>query len=938
MGVFGVVLGLHHGEHEVAGQARGCSRVCDNTTRVVVSGGQPPSAGAFGFCIAAGAFGFAPQRECLVCQGFMAASAAGAFGCPAVRAVWIDKRAQGVCLVDISSHKGCLCLKLETELLNKKDFVEKEIYDKLFKSFTTLEKHCISLEVDTQLNQEIFQRDNSVSNQSAPSFDQLFELNELKAQSQEKDTVIKKLKERIKSLSGKMNEDKIKKDLEEIETINIELDHRVSKLIAENEHLKQTYKQLYDSIKPARIRSKEQCDDLINQVNLKSVEISDLNASLQEKVLVITALKDDLRKLKGKALVDNVVTKHTIDPEMLKIDVEPITPKLLNKKTARSAYITHTQEEVAVLRELVEHVKSKYPLDHSLESTYRYTKVIQELLTNISKTCPSINNSGEKLVVITPKNKDKRVRFTEPVTSSGNSNTKTTSSSNLVSNKPMLSSTNVFEPKGNANVQHSKLNANSELLCIKCNGLQQLLKFPLGNQSASNNETSKPVVTWYISRKPRKSTTNVPVTKSKVTQIVFWYLGLRLLQEYDRKSALTHQFCLISLLVSVKFGKTRGPRLLGYGDYQLECNDIKGYYVEGLGHKLNSSLDNGTEFVNQTLREYYEKVGISHETFVARSPQQNGVVERRNRTLIEVARTMLIYAKAPLFLWAEAVATACYTQNHSIIRLHHGKTPYELLHDKLPDLSFFYVFGALCYPTNDSENLGKLQPKADIDFDELTAMASEHSSSGPALHEMTPATISSGLVPNPPPSTPFVPPSRTDWDILFQPLFDELLTPPPSVDCPAPEVIAPIAKVVAPEPAVSTGSPSSTTVDQDAPSPSNSQTTPETQSPVIPNDVEEDNHDLDVAHMNNDPFFGILILENDSEASSSSDVIPTVVHTATPNSEHVTKWTKDHPLDNIIGKLERPISIRLQLHEQALFCYYNAFLTSVEPKNYKRRH
>ncbi|GJR08848.1 hypothetical protein Tco_0791500 [Tanacetum coccineum] len=122
-----------------------------------------------------------------------------------------------------------------------------------------------------------------------------------------------------------------------------------------------------------------------------------------------------------------------------------------------------------------------------------------------------------------------------------------------------------------------------------------------------------------------------------------------------------------------------------------------------------------------------------------------------------------------------------------------------------------------------------------------------------------------------------VPPSRIDWDLLFQPLFDELLTPPPSVDCPAPEVIAPITEVVAPVPAVSTGSPSSTTVDQDAPSPSNSQTTPETQSPIFSNEVEEDNHDLDVAHMNNDPFFGIPILENDSEASSSSDVIPIVV-------------------------------------------------------------
>ncbi|GKA37830.1 retrovirus-related pol polyprotein from transposon TNT 1-94, partial [Tanacetum coccineum] len=115
--------------------------------------------------------------------------------------------------------------------------------------------------------------------------------------------------------------------------------------------------------------------------------------------------------------------------------------------------------------------------------------------------------------------------------------------------------------------------------------------------------------------------------------------------------------------------------------------------------------DNGTEFVNQTLHEYYKKIGISHETSVARFLHQNSVVERRNHTLIEATRTMLIYAKAPLFLWAETVATACYTQNYSIICLRHGKTLYELLHDKLLDLSFFHIFGALCYPTNDSENL-----------------------------------------------------------------------------------------------------------------------------------------------------------------------------------------------------------------------------------------
>ncbi|GJX85193.1 retrovirus-related pol polyprotein from transposon TNT 1-94 [Tanacetum coccineum] len=137
----------------------------------------------------------------------------------------------------------------------------------------------------------------------------------------------------------------------------------------------------------------------------------------------------------------------------------------------------------------------------------------------------------------------------------------------------------------------------------------------------------------------------------------------------------------------------------------------------------NIRKDNGTKFVNQTLRSYYESVGISHETSVAQSPQQNGVVKRRNRTLVEAARTMLIYAKALLFLWVEAVATACYAQNRSIIRRRHGKTPYELLHDKKPDLSYLHVFGSLCYPNNDIEDLGKLQAKADIVPDATTPRA-----------------------------------------------------------------------------------------------------------------------------------------------------------------------------------------------------------------------
>ncbi|GKF27489.1 retrovirus-related pol polyprotein from transposon TNT 1-94, partial [Tanacetum coccineum] len=139
----------------------------------------------------------------------------------------------------------------------------------------------------------------------------------------------------------------------------------------------------------------------------------------------------------------------------------------------------------------------------------------------------------------------------------------------------------------------------------------------------------------------------------------------------------------------------------------------------------------------------------------------------------------------------------------------------------------------------------------------------------------------------------------------------------------------------APAPIESTGSPSSTTVDQDAPSPSTSQTTPQSQSQTIPPYAEEESHDLEVAHMSNDPYFGISILETVSEESSSSDVIPSTMHSDAPISEHLNKSTKDHPLQNIIGDPSKPVSTRLQLHEQALFCNYDAFLTSVEPKMYK---
>nr|GEZ06511.1 hypothetical protein [Tanacetum cinerariifolium] len=119
----------------------------------------------------------------------------------------------------------------------------------------------------------------------------------------------------------------------------------------------------------------------------------------------------------------------------------------------------------------------------------------------------------------------------------------------------------------------------------------------------------------------------------------------------------------------------------------------------------------GTEFLNKTLHAYFAAEGINHQTFVARTPEQNDVVERRNRTLVEAAQTMLSAAKVPLFFWAEAIATACFTQNRSLVIHRNEKIPYHIINDRKPSVKFFHIFGSLCYIVRDGENLDKMKEK-----------------------------------------------------------------------------------------------------------------------------------------------------------------------------------------------------------------------------------
>ncbi|GKA08612.1 retrovirus-related pol polyprotein from transposon TNT 1-94 [Tanacetum coccineum] len=219
--------------------------------------------------------------------------------------------------------------------------------------------------------------------------------------------------------------------------------------------------------------------------------------------------------------------------------------------------------------------------------------------------------------------------------------------------------------------------------------------------------------------------------------------------------------------------------------------------------------DKGTKFLNKTLHAYFEKEGIRHETSTARTTKQNSVFERRNRTLVEAARSMLSVAKVPLFVWAEAIATACFTENRSLVIPRHEKTPYYIINAQKPSVKFFHIFGSLCYIVRDGENLDKMKEKGDacifvgystksrayrvfnkrtriivesihVNFDELPQMASDHVSSDPIPQCPNTVLEHNSFCPDPKsqenvPQAAETVTTPNELDLLFSLMFDELL-------------------------------------------------------------------------------------------------------------------------------------------------------------------
>nr|GEU72361.1 hypothetical protein [Tanacetum cinerariifolium] len=324
------------------------------------------------------------------------------------------------------------------------------------------------------------------------------------------------------------------------------------------------------------------------------------------------------------------------------------------------------------------------------------------------------------------------------------------------------------------------------------------------------------------------------------------------------------------------------------------------------------------------------------------TPQQNGVVERQNRTLVEAARTMLIFSRAPLFLWAEVIATACFTQNRSIIHRRFNKTPYELINGYKPGISFLHVFGALCYPKNDREDIRKLGAKGDIgffigysadscaykiynrrtkkimetmnvSFDELLALDFEQRSSKPRLQSMTSGHISSGLDLTYAPSTIITQqPTEGELDLLFEAMYDDYIGGQSSATV---RTIPP-----APEPHVCQSSTASTTIADTTPTPTNS-SSHATNIPITSQDVVELNSN---AMVDGNTFVNPFANSSTSAAASSSsqNVDPSNMHTFYQPYPHEFQWTKDHPLEQVIGEPSRTVLTRNQLRSDGDMCMY----------------
>ncbi|GJR68911.1 hypothetical protein Tco_0014976 [Tanacetum coccineum] len=580
----------------------------------------------------------------------------------------------------------------------------------------------------------------------------------------------------------------------------------------------------------ADLSKKEQMVEkkIFDEILLRCSRLKNRSANLELKLqhqkeakdVSIAKLKKHIENLKGKNMIDKDVQStdaKVISPRMFRPDLDPLSPKLLKNRDAHIDYIKHTQENADTLWELVKHARALRPLDNDLDSASSGSQARSNTKKNKISRTSSSNKMNNKV--------EDKPRI---IKSSFNNMNRVSNTLNCVSNTPC-----------NANVKHSMLNANSELICTTCNECM----------FDAIHDSCVPV---YINDvNARVKSKSIKFAKSskkkniwKLTGKVFTDIGYRW-KPTGRTFTIVGNRCPLTRITSTKV-------------VPLKETTSKSVITQNPEVKVYSRRPKATKYVGSSRKSKIVESRISNNS----EPNQS-----RGSNALDVPSSSLVDFRFSKFFSDLKVAFrkhTCYIRDLEGVDLLKGsrgsnlytlsledtmlsspifllsktsKTKSWLWHRRKPDLSYLHVFGALCYPTNDSEDLDKLKPKLDIgilvsyslakkayriynkrtrliietihvEFNELIMIASEKFSSEPGPQLLTPGTISSRLVPN-----------------------------------------------------------------------------------LIPSSVEEHFNDIEVAHLDNDPFFGVPILEPNSEESSSRDVIPTNVHSVNQPGEHLRKWT-----------------------------------------------
>ncbi|GKA13266.1 retrovirus-related pol polyprotein from transposon TNT 1-94 [Tanacetum coccineum] len=622
----------------------------------------------------------------------------------------------------------------------------------------------------------------------------------------------------------------------------------------------------------------------------------------KSKVIPKVVEKNNLSKSVNSHLTTNqIIEKCTkvLAPGLLKIESEPINAYFKNNRDVHRDYLNTTKEHVATLQELLDQARALKPLDeHIGRVSY----------TDASRSKPKSNTKNDRIPQPSSRSKKNKIEA---------HHRKFKSSANM----------NNHVSDSNANVKNVDLSKNSDTICLSCNKclffanhdafvvkyLKKMQKRKVAKSAKQKAKSEwKPtgrifktiieIVLWYLDSGCSKHMTRhrdkvinfvskfiASKTKSWLWHRRLSHLNFGTINELAKQGLVKGlpklKYTKDHLCSACQMGKSKkeshphkpepstNEKLLMLhmnlcGPIRVESINKKRYilvYVDDYSHftwaKFLRTKDEAPEIIIKFLKQ--AKVSLNATV--------RYLLERRNCTLVEAARTMLIFSKSLLFLWAEAVVTTCYTQNRSLIHTRYNKTPYELLRDRKPELKYLHVLGALCYPINDFEDFRKLQPKADIgifidyspskkayriynkrtkqiietmnvQFDELTQMAFEQHGSGPELHGLTSRHISSGLVQNQATPTSVKTPTKNDWDVLFQPMFDEYFKPPSAVS-------TPISAATLLPPDTAGASLSSSSIDKAAPSPSTSPNET-TSSPINSTNVEpphnEENAEFDI--------------------------------------------------------------------------------------------